>query len=166
MQDLLIRAELPADVPAISRVVGAAFNRESEANLVTLIRARGESLISLVAVSGDVVVGHVLVSPVTLDAPGTFGGVAPLSVLPPYQGKGVGSKLMTNLLVKARELGLDALFLLGDPAYYRRFGFQTSHIANEYGATDAFQHLELVPGSLTNVPGLARYVQAFSEESV
>ena len=70
---------------------------------------------------------------------------------------------MRRVEQRATELGYDALFLLGDPSYYSRFGYQQSHIGNEYGATDAFQHLELRPECLNCVEGTAYYVKAFSD---
>lgn len=166
MKDLIVRAQTPAEATAVHKVVAAAFNRDSEANLVTLIESRDQVLISLVACLADEVIGHVLVSPITLEIPGKFGGVAPLSVLPRYQGKGVGGQLMHEMMAQCRELALDALFLLGNPRYYQRFGFEVSHVANEYGATDAFQHYELVAGVLADAHGPAQYVKAFAEEAV
>lgn len=160
---MIIRTEQDQDAAGIVNVVGQAFNRETEVDLVRLIKERGEASISLVAVDNETVVGHVLVSPMVLAARGLYGGVAPLSVLPTRQGTGIGSSLMRRVEQCATEMGYDALFLLGDPDYYSRFGYQPSHIGNEYGATDAFQHLELRPGSLKGVEGTGYYVKAFAD---
>jgi len=158
--------ESPGDIPAIEVLVTAAFGGPAESKLIALIRQRKESLTSLVANDGDIVVGHVLMSSITLDGPGKFGGIAPLAVAPAHQKSGVGSLLMNQLLLTTRDEGFDALFLLGDPAYYARFGFIPSHINSEYGADDAFQHLELRPGCLAGDRGTARYVSAFAEGDV
>ena len=70
---------------------------------------------------------------------------------------------MRAAIAGARRANLAALFLLGSPKYYPRFGFVRYHIQNEYGATDAFMHLEVEPGSLQAVQATARYVRAFGE---
>lgn len=160
-----IRPATPGDAADIHHIVTSAFGREDEARLVQLIVDRGQALISLVAVSGDEMVGHVLVSPIELAAGIRCAGIAPLSVLPVHQGRGFGSALMNHAIVAAREAGFDALFLLGDPDYYHRFGFRAARVGNEYGATDAFMALELRHGCLQGVSGTARYVDAFSEVS-
>ena len=162
---ILIRPEVSDDVELIDKIVAAAFGSNDEAKLVRLIRERDESIMSLVAESGDEVVGHVMASPIVIDPPceGVFAGVAPLAVSPECQAKGTGSELMKAVEEVAREKGIDALFLLGSPAYYPRFGYVASHIGNEYGATDAFMHLELTPGILDGVEGTAKYVTAFQE---
>lgn len=158
-----LRPEKTEDIESIDRVVGEAFGDQAEVRLVRLIRERGEALISLVAEMDGEVVGHVMVSPIDLDAPGRFAGVAPLAVSPACQSKGIGGALMREAEQTARTLGIDALFLLGHPNYYPRFGYVKSHIGNEYGAADAFMHLELTPGVLAGVEGVARYVAAFGE---
>jgi putative acetyltransferase len=166
-----IRAEGPKDQKQIHQVVWSAFSRPGEAELVRTIRSRQQSLISLVALWGDLIVGHVLLSPVTVardfkavTTSGNFAGIAPLSVLPQYQRQGVGSALMRATIAASRDLGLSALFLLGEPNYYGRFGFSRSHLANEYGATTAFMQLELIHGTLASTQGMVRYVSAFNEE--
>lgn len=160
-----IRSEMTEDIDAIHAVVAAAFPTDSEAKLVDQIRVDGDVLISLVATVDNTVVGHVLVSPILINTqpPGRFAGLAPLSVQPDYQSQGIGGKLMQAAIANARELGIDALFLLGNPAYYARFGFTKSHVGNEYGATDAFMQLELSDGALVGVKGVAQYVDAFRD---
>ena len=171
-----IREEEPADFITVERIVSAAFGDSvEESSIVRLVRERDEALISLVAIDGSELVGHIIVSPITLipstlapftlgpSTPLSLGGVAPLSVTPNRQTKGIGSKLMFAMIQEAKNIGLDALFLLGSPGYYSRFGFAQSHIDNEYGATDAFMHLELTPKSLEKIQGKAFYVSAFEE---
>ncbi len=160
-----IRQEAPSDIEGISLVVESAFQRTLEAQLVSLIRSREQSLLSLVAVLDGGIVGHVMLSPIELNpAPkGDFAAIAPLSVLPRHQGNGIGIMLMRSAIAESRDLGFAALFLLGSPNYYPRFGFTASHIRNEYGATDAFMHLELEAMSLQSTQGKAKYVSAFQE---
>ena len=172
-----------ADTEPVREIVAAAFARDDEARLVDLIRDRGEALLELVAVDAGVVVGHIMVSPITLAehtvdrsadyaghadyaGPADYAGIAPLSVLPAQQGRGIGHALMVSAVKNCAAQGMLALFLLGAPDYYRRFGFVSSHVGNEYGATDAFMHLELTPDVLDGVVGPARYVAAFDESGV
>ncbi len=160
-----IQDESAAHQTQVFEVVAAAFERDNEAQLVDMIRSRDQALLSLVAITEDKVVGHVLVSPIAIDGnqSGYYAGIAPLSVAPSSQGKQVGSALMNDAIARSKKLGIDALFLLGNPRYYERFGFTRSHIGNDYGATDAFMHLELVDGILSDLEGTARYVRAFNE---
>lgn len=162
-----IRAEVPEDVPSIHRVVAAAFGREAEADLVDLLRSRGEVELSLVATEDLSIVGHVLLSEVSLDPTPqprvTVWGVAPVSVAPAAQGRGVGSRLITAAITEAREQGVDALVLLGEPEYYHRFGFETTHLGNEYGAREHFMALELKRACLEGIEATARYVGSFGE---
>ena len=84
----------------------------------------------------------------------TFG---PLSVLPVYQGQGVGSALVRHTLPLCREMGFRAVIIYGNPAYYGRFGFRAARdfdictADNMYAA--ALQVLELYPGALDGVHG-------------
>ena len=143
-----------------------------EPRLVTLIHQRGHARLGTVA-QAEHLVGYVLASPLALEpAPGdqppdlTCLGIAPLAVRPEMQRQGVGSALMTRIIERARDAGTDALFLLGNPGYYRRFGFRSTHIGNEYGATDAFMALELAAGCLGRVRATARYVGEFAETGI
>ncbi len=160
-----IRTELTRDTAAIATIVAAAFGGEAESRLVSLLRARGEATLSLVAEQHGRIIGHVIASPIRIDPAldGSYLGIAPLSVQPEQQRQGVGSQLMKATIAAARTLGVDALFLLGEPSYYSRFGFTASHLHNEYGATDAFMHLELQPDSLAGTTGTVRYAAAFRD---
>ena len=163
-----LREAAVADHEPARRIIEAAFGRDDEARLVDAIVAAGEVLQEWVAVDSGRLVGHVLASPikVTDSQNRKFAGIAPLSVLPEVQGQGIGSALMEKVIEACRSDGLEALFLLGAPDYYQRFGFKTSHVGNEYGAIDAFMHLELVPDALLEVNGIAHYVAAFGESGV
>ncbi len=160
-----IRNELPEDTEAVAVVVAAAFGNEAESRLVSLLRARGEATISLVAGHQGGIIGHVMASPVRIEPTlaGSYLGIAPVSVQPQHQRRGIGSRLMEAAIAAAGTLSVDALFLLGYPSYYSRFGFTASHLQNEYGATDSFMHLELQPDRLQHANGTVRYVAAFSD---
>lgn len=165
---MMIREENEADVVAIERIVHDAFAKQDEADLVAALRARGSMRYPLVACEGESIVGYVVASPIAIDPAIEIGtlGIAPLAVDPSAQGKGVGTALMERLIELAAADGVDALFLLGNPDYYSRFGFVTSHLANEYGATDAFMHRELTENVLASVAGTARYDDAFRTTGV
>ena len=116
-----IRDEKPEDVAAIRAVVEAAFPAPAEADLVGRLRADGDSIISLVAVDDGLVVGHVLFSKLTAPFPAL--GLAPVSVLPGRQNAGIGSRLIRAGLERAVRDGWQGVFVLGEPEYYGRFGF-------------------------------------------
>jgi putative acetyltransferase len=164
-----IRAEAPGDAPAIFAVQAAAFARPDEARLVDALRGAVRPAVSRVAVLDGRVVGHVLVTPVRIEtargeAP-ACGGLAPLGVEPALQGRGIGGALVRAALAGARELW-PAVFLLGSPAYYGRFGFELAAprgLHYESHAFDAgFQVLLLRPGALDGIRGLVRYADAFA----
>ncbi len=165
-----IRAEAPEHLPAIRRVNERAFGgRPNEARLVDLLRATGQAVISLVAVSAGQVVGHVLFSPVTLDPPpaGFDGvGLAPVAVAPEFQRQGIGAMLIRAGLEKCKQAGYSLAVLLGDPRYYSRFGFARAGdfgLGNDYNADEHFMALELKEGALRDVCGLVKYAPEFNE---
>lgn len=118
---LLIRPEEPADRAAVRLVVEAAFPTPAEAALVDRLRDDGDVVISLVAGDADGVVGHVLFS--RLIGGARVLGLAPVSILPARQRAGIGSLLIRQGLAAAAAAGWEAVVVLGDPAFYRRFGF-------------------------------------------
>lgn len=161
---MIIRHEASSDIAAIRFVNEQAFGGSSEANTIDALRARGAATLSLVAVIGDQVVGHLFFSPATIEAPDRSWpalGLAPLSVLPDYQRQGIGTALMNAGLEECRQLGHERVVVLGHPRYYPRFGFVTAKphgIDNEYNAPEeAFMILELQPGAFTDVTGVAKY---------
>ena len=125
-----IRAEAHGDELAIHAVTRAAFldaphADHTEQAIVDALREDGALAISLVAQHGVRVVGHVAVSRVTLadDQVAGWYGLGPISVLPEYQRQGIGTSLMRSALSELRERGAAGCVLVGDPAYYGRFGF-------------------------------------------
>ncbi|MDG6101723.1 N-acetyltransferase [Dactylosporangium aurantiacum] len=134
---MMIRRERPGDVDAIRAVTAAAFRGVAhsappvepggdpgEATLVSWLREDAGWIpqLSLVAIEDDRVVGHVLATRAHVEARPAL-GLGPLSVLPRRQRAGVGTALMHAALGAADALGEPLVGLLGDPAYYRRFGF-------------------------------------------
>ena len=164
---LTIRPEEPGDLDAIRSVHAAAFPTDLESRLVDALRASGKATISLVAEYGEEIAGHILMSPVTLDppAPGARGlGLAPVAVAPAFQSRGIGGDLIRRGLVLAAKAGYGFVVVLGEPGYYERFGFRKASsfgIGNDYGVDDPFMALELVPGALTGLSGVASYAPEF-----
>ena len=128
-----IRPEQPADSDAIRALTTEAFataphSSGTEAVIVDGLRAAGALTLSLVAVEDDEksneILGHVAFSPVTIDgAERDWFGLGPVSVRPGRQRGGIGSGLIREGLRRLREMGAGGCVLLGDPAYYGRFGF-------------------------------------------
>jgi len=163
------RNERPEDDAGIREVHTRAFGGPLEAKLVELLRQRCKALVSLVAASDKGVVGHILFSSVTIaNSPAAFNavGLAPVAVHPDFQRRGIGSKLIREGLERCKQGGCDAVVVLGDPAYYHRFGFFRGSqfgLQNEYGAHDEFMVLALRDGALHGVSGLVRYLPEFRE---
>ena len=128
-----IRAETPADFPAIARVVEAAFGKPDEALMVQAIRATDGYVpeLALVAVYDGEVAGHAMLSYVGLAGSARrLLELAPLAVAPEWQGRGVGGALTRTLLAAADARAEPLVLVLGHPGYYPRFGFRR---ADEFG---------------------------------
>ena len=128
--NLKIRSEENGDVEAIDEVTTSAFMNaphtdHTEQYIVRELRNSAALSVSLVAENQGEIVGHVAISPVTISdgAKGWF-GLGPISVSPNIQRSGIGSKLMRSALETLKASGASGCVLLGDPAYYSRFGFQ------------------------------------------
>jgi putative acetyltransferase len=164
-----IRSERPEDYPEVREVNERAFGGVAEAMLVEMLRAASRAVVSLVAVDQNRVVGHVLFSPVTVaEAPENFSGVglAPMSVLPEFQNRGIGSRLVREGLEVCRQRGYEVVVVLGHIAYYPRFGFVRAKDCgrdNEYNAVDSFMVMELRKGVLDRIHGLVKYAPEFRE---
>jgi putative acetyltransferase len=164
-----IRVERPNDQEAIYAIHAAAFETSSEANLVDVLRAQTQPLLSLVTEysHSQTLVGHILFSPVVLTGHEQLMlmGLAPLAVLPTYQNQGIGSMLVQSGLAHGRQLGWDGVVVLGHPHFYHRFGFKSAAsfgIRCEYDVPEeAFMILELTPGSLQERPGTIQYADPF-----
>jgi putative acetyltransferase len=166
LMNLEIRQETPADCDAIDQVIQVAFGRTDEAGLVRNLRSDGDLLLSLVADSSSVIVGHVAFSRMFVDA-GTRQiasvSLAPVAVRPDFQQMGVGAALIRDGLARLRQDESIAI-VLGHPQYYPRFGFSSDAakpIINPFNAGAAWMALELRDGSLSGIQGIAKYPQAF-----
>lgn len=124
-----IRPEAPGDEAAIGALTAAAFTGHphsdgSEPQIIERLRRLGMLTLSLVAEDDGRILGHVAFSPVTLSGgEGGWYGVGPISVAPGKQKSGIGSALMREGLARLEAQGASGCALVGDPAYYNRFGF-------------------------------------------
>lgn len=123
-----IRSEQPADVDTIRALTRAAFEKAphasgTEAAIVDALRDAGALTLSLVAEDGGKILGHVAFSPVTVGSDAGWYGLGPVSVWPDSQGRGIGQLLIRHGLDALAQMGAKGCVLIGDPAYYSRFGF-------------------------------------------
>lgn len=158
---MIIRAEQQDDTVAVQTVVERAFGQPDEARLVAQLRGDGEVAVSLVAILADAVVGHVMLT--RLVAPFRALGLAPVSVAPEHQRRGVGRSLVEEGLRQAKGQGWDAVFVLGDPAYYGRFGFSVD-LARGFSSPYAGPHFMVLPlrPALPAIQGKVDYAPAFA----
>lgn len=126
---MILRRELPGDRAAAAAVHVAAFARPGrddvpEARLLDDLHHDGSVIpgLSLVATRDGEVIGHVMCSRAGVNGNPCV-GLGPIGVLPSWQRRGVGLALMHGVLAAADALDEPAVVLLGDPGYYRRFGF-------------------------------------------
>jgi len=168
---IIIREEEDVDKAGADEVVQLAYGKEDGKRVLAYeLRSQEKCVLSLVAVQGGCVVGHLSFSPM-LYADGTptekAVGQAPVSVMPRKQRCGIGSRLVAEGIRQLQRRGYELVATLGHPGYYsRKFGFVRADrhgIQNEFGAGAEFMVLELLPGSLKNYGGLLRYRPEFSE---
>ena len=159
---MVIRQTTESDFEEVFSLIQSAFGNKKESDLVRRLISDNDVLINLVAESSSVILGNIVVSTINMEPDlGLFcGGIAPLSVLPDQQSSGIGSKLMKAVIKESKKMEIDALFLLGDPDYYNRFGFTVSKIKNDY-SVEHFQELELNKGCLFKVKSTVKYARAF-----
>lgn len=159
MSALLIRDEGPGDLPAVRQVITSAFGSEQEARLVDMLRGSGDLIASLVAMSGGALIGHVGLS--RMQSPSDTLALAPLAVHPDHQRRGVGAALVNAALKRAALGGFTAVFVLGSPDYYERFGFSVAAAA-DFSSPYAGPHF-MVRKFGPCAPGPAIQAPAFSD---
>jgi putative acetyltransferase len=126
---MIIRNETVTDIEAITEVTIAAFqnhpiSNQTEQFIINALRADNALTISLVAEIDGRVVGHIAFSPVSIsDGSLNWYGLGPISVLPEFQRQGIGKSLIQEGLSLLKGAGGQGCVLVGDPEYYKRFGF-------------------------------------------
>lgn len=127
-----IRPETPEDAQAIQDVIqqafsGATHTSGTEQFIVRDLRSAGALALSLVAVVDEKIVGYVAVSPVSIsDGSQGWYGLGPVAVTRPHQARGIGSRLVREALRLLEHEGAAGCVVLGEPAYYGRFGFRST----------------------------------------
>jgi predicted N-acetyltransferase YhbS len=176
--DIFIRQERPEEYSRTEEMVKEAFLHEEYSDkkehlLVNKIRKSDAFIpeLSLVAINdSNEVVGHILLSKITIvdhdKGTGSL-ALAPVSVAPSFQKKGIGSQLIHAALQKAKELGYPSVIVLGHKDYYPKFGFKQAALWNikpPFEVPDeVFMALELTEHSLRDVEGVVHYSKAFLE---
>ena len=165
---LIIRTEQEHDEKEVAHILQQAFGGTDEVLLVERLRKSGIPLIALVAEKDDTLVGYILFSPVTLENTSvaiSIAGLAPMAVLPTWQNKGIGSKLVEAGLEECNKVGYEAIVVLGHSQFYTRFGFVSSvahNIHSEYDVPpEVFMIKPLTERSLEDCAGIIKYHQAF-----
>jgi putative acetyltransferase len=164
-----IRLELPADRAFVARLLREAFAGEDEARLVTRLAAEGDLAFSLVAEDPDGrIVGHIAF-PALRAARGdrtiAAAALAPVAVALGRQRQGIGARLIEAGMAECRRLGFELVVVVGDPAYYTRFGF-SAEVARRLAAPysgEALMALEFSPGALDGDGWRVTYPRAFAE---
>jgi putative acetyltransferase len=125
-----VRSETDADAGAIAGVTVAAFktleiSNHTEQFIISALRAAKALTVSLVAEVDGRVLGHIAFSPVAIsDGTRNWYGLGPISVLPEYQGQGIGKALMQEGLSRLKIMNAKGCCLVGHPDYYGKFGFK------------------------------------------
>ena len=125
---MLIRDEMPRDIPAIRQTISDAMQllpqaTGTEAAIVDRLRQDGALAVSLVADEGAGVIGHLAVSAARIGVQQGWGLIGPLAVRPARHRQGIGTALMNAALDRLRQAGWRGAALVGEPGYYGRFGF-------------------------------------------
>jgi putative acetyltransferase len=119
----------------------------------------------LVAEVEGAVVGHIAFSPVTTASGAVGVGLAPVAVAESHRRRGIAAALVRAGLEACHAAGFGWAVVMGEPAYYSRFGFRPAAefgLSDEYGGGQAFQAIELVAGALPVGAGLVRYAPEFA----
>ena len=166
-----IRFEQPKDIDEIRLLNYKAFGQPEEGRIVDKLRKSCNGILSLVAISNNKIVGHIMFSPVTIETKeGVIEGMglAPMAVLPELQNQGIGSKLVKEGLRIIRNTSCPFVIVLGHENYYPRFGFQR---ALEFGLRsqwdgvpdDAFMAMILDESVMKGVSGIVKYRDEFND---
>ena len=160
MTDYLIRTETDHDRNGITELLLSAFPTSLEARLVCKLRRDGDLALSLVAVEGKDVVGHAGFS--RLLSPNASLALAPVAVTAGRRRRGIAFSLIEDGLERARADGWQTVIVLGDPDYYRRFGFSREVVSDKTCryAGPALMGLTLTRGSIAE--SHIEYAPAFS----
>lgn len=141
MTNFEIRESVPGDLSAIEAIYPDAFPEEDLVPLVRDLAKNTPGTLALVAIANKAIAGHIVFTP--CGVAGRSGEVAlmgPLAVAGAWQGRGIGSALVRAGLDRLQLAGYLHVYVLGDPAYYRRFGFEAeASVAPPYPLPEAWR---------------------------
>lgn len=168
---LEIREERKDDIGFVRIVNDLAFNQKSEGNIVDKLRNSCKNILSLVAVSDQKIVGHILFSPAKIihkDSEIIGMGLAPMAVLPEFQNKGIGSMLVREGIRRIKEMDYPFIIVLGHENYYPRFGFERASLHGLKSQWDgvpdeAFMVMIINKSVMAGIYGIAQYRSEFNK---
>ena len=154
-----IRTRCEQDDGRIDEILRKAFKTDAEARLTKMLRSDGAAVMEFVAQDQDLIVGCVMMS--RMATPDRCLGLGPIAVDPEYQHSGIGAAMMRHCIESASDWR--AIFLLGAPAYYERFGFSASAAASfDSGFPKPnFMALEIEERGLEGLGPTVAYAQPF-----
>ena len=166
-----VRFERPKDIDEVRLLNEKAFGQPIEGRIVDKLRKSCKGILSLVAISNNKVIGHILFSPVTIETQSGViegMGLAPMAVSPELQNQGIGSKLVKEGLRIINNTKYPFVSVLGHEKYYPRFGFKR---ASKYGLKsqwegvpdEAFMVMILNDSVMKRVSGIVSYRDEFDE---
>jgi putative acetyltransferase len=164
---IVVRREQAGDAASVRMLLTDAFGGRAEADLVDRLRTNDDLVLALVAELDDRgAVGHVGFPRLAVDAPG--GGVpavalAPLAVAADLRRRGIGGALIGRGLALLAQRGEQLVFVLGDPAYYGRFGFDAAAAAPFVSPYCGPHFMALRLAQTAPSDGTVRYPSAFAE---
>ena len=173
--DIVLRQERPKDYQGVEALVEAAFanmkfSDQQEHFLVHRLRQSPSFIpeLSIVALVNTKLAGHILLTRIWIKNETSKSeslALAPVSVHPEFQRKGIGGKLIREAHRIAKDIGYKSAVLLGHKDYYPRFGYKRLDLFNikmPFEATaENCMAVELVEGGLDGVNGVVEYDQAF-----
>jgi putative acetyltransferase len=161
-----IRPAFAHDIAPVRAVLTSAFAREVEADLVDVLRVEDQLVLALVAEEGSRVRGYVAFPRLVIStATGSVDavGLGPVAVEPSAQRRGMGSAMIEEGLGLLAANDETLVFVLGDPAYYTRFGFEPETAAS-FGSIYAGPHfMALRLSALAPRAGKVRYPAVFDQ---
>lgn len=165
---MIIRDETEQDVDQIHALTMIAFapmdfSTGTEPGILRGLRADGDLTISLVAEDDGTIIGHVAISPLTIDGASGWFGLGPISVAPDRQRQGIGSTLVRHCLDRLRQQGATGCALIGNPEVYRGMGFESDGNLTYGDAPKEIVQRVVFTG--TPPSGELRYAPAFARES-
>ncbi len=164
-----IREENKSDIAVIFEITRQAFenhpySKGTEQFIINALRKDNALTISLVAEIEEKVVGHIAFSPVTIsDGSCDWYALGPISVHPKFQRQGIGQALVREGLSRLKSLGAQGCVLVGEPAFYNRFGFKSFPNLSMEGVPQ--QYVLALPFAERMASGIITHHHAFSVKS-